>query len=201
MKTAISQMQVDSNLLARIRQKEKSLKEGRAMSCGQSLQREEDKFMPVDTMKRLQIWHDEPKLDDGFIEMEWPELSREKASHKQAESRAKKDHIIEKQFDRKAFNTKLQQDRLLQASRSAKRARYADEKPVHARTNSGSVGRGFQHQRDTASSSSPQAVLHEFKTALERTEQNAILRLLSRGDTLARRGEGVRAASRTSESG
>ena len=131
MKTAISHMQVDPNLLERIRQKEKSLKEGRATRCGQSyqsgeqlfvaekgratrcgqsFQREEDKFMPVDAMKELQIRFDEPELDDGFIELEWPELSREKTNRKHAEFRANDDHIIEKRIDRKAFDTRLHQD-------------------------------------------------------------------------------------------
>ena len=116
-----------------------------------------------------------------------------KASRKHAEIRANEDHTNEKRLNRKVFDTQLQQDILLQASRSAKRTRYADVKPDHARTNSGSVGRGFQHQRDTASSSSCKILKAEdeghhrrqrpeFKTAREKSEQGAIFRLLSRGD-------------------
>jgi len=189
-------------MLKRIRLKEKTIKKGRATRCGQAVQRDHDMFVPVDAMKELQIRFDEPELDDGFIELEWPELSREKASRKHAEFRANDDHIIEKRIDRKAFDTQLQQDIHLQASRSAKRTRYADVKPDHARTNSGSVGRGLQDQRDTASSSSCKILKAEdeghhrrqrpeFKTARDKSEQSAILRLLSRGDRNSEPPEGL----------
>ena len=129
-------------------------------------------FIPVDAMKDLQVRYDVPGLDDGFTELEWPELSGKKASRKSAEFCANEDHSIKKHFDRKAFDTQLQQDILHQASRAIKRMRTAEAKPkpMHANKNLEHADR--EHQIRHAG---------EFKSARQKVEDGAILRLITKG--------------------
>ena len=128
--------------------------------------------MPVDAVNGLPSNFVAPELDDGFTELEWPELSEKVTSRNPIEPRANEDHIDKKHFDRKAFDTQLQQDILHQASRATKRMRAADMKPrpMHANMNLEHADR--EHQNRHAG---------EFKSARQKAEDGAIFRLITKG--------------------
>lgn len=168
-------LRCDPARLERIRARQRANKEIEMRmkgSSSSSVQREESKFVPVDAVNGLPSNFVAPELDDGFTELEWPELSEKVTSRHPIEPRANEDHIDKKHFDRKAFDTQLQQDILHQASRATKRMRTADMKPrpMHANMNLEHADR--EHQIRLAG---------EFKSARQKVEDGAILRLITKG--------------------
>ena len=85
MRSVISEVRCDQKMIERVRLKEKTRKVGwdihddqaPSKRGGQCSQREEGNFVPVDTVNKSSSTSNAPELDDGFTELEWPEL-REK---------------------------------------------------------------------------------------------------------------------------
>ena len=107
------------------------------------------------------------------------------ASRTSVETRANDSRTTENRLKREEFDKQLQQDILMQASRSAKRMKYAEMNQMHASTNSGSSSCGGVKVEGVGK---PLRQDREFKNPRERSEQGAICRLLARGDLKHHRG-------------
>jgi len=107
-------------------------------------------------------------------------------------SRANEIHTTKDNLKRKDFDKQIQRDIERQAARPGKTTRTCEERPNHAKTNLGSIGGDLHNQCDNTSSTArptsgnkdeghQRPCRSEFKNARQKTDHEAILRLLSGG--------------------
>ena len=184
MRSVSVEVRCDPKMIERVRLKEKRR--------GRSSQREEGKFVPADTVDKLSPTFSAPFLDDGFTELEWPEIINKKvinserhvsgsssSSPAMAESsttskvRAYTDQNMMKVYSRNDFNKHIMFDVETQAAKRRKTS--MQESLTHASKNS---NHGQEVHKNTRTV--------EFKdfgssSSARRREHKALGRLLSAG--------------------